>query len=200
MSKGGAGKVYFVLYLAVILELLIIIVERDEAEEHLIRKQKEAEEIVEAVMAQLNTGFGASGVNALPQDEITLLDKSVMSGVSEKDRPKEERAYQIRVSTVKIKDILGDDLGVTEPAVIDDDDLGHDDSYCFPRRSSVCLAIAKTRFSDAIRGMRLRGKRSRRPCPGHSPAQITRFVRVCVGFVSENHLAETPNPPHTYPF
>ena len=27
MSKGGAGKVYFVLYLAVILELLIIIVE-----------------------------------------------------------------------------------------------------------------------------------------------------------------------------
>lgn len=81
MSKGGAGKVYFVLYLAVILELLIIIVERDEAEEHLIRKQKEAEEIVEAVMAQLNTGFGASGVNALPQDEITLLDKSVMSGV-----------------------------------------------------------------------------------------------------------------------
>lgn len=110
MSKGGAGKVYFVLYLAVILELLIIIVERDEAEEHLIRKQKEAEEIVEAVMAQLNTGFGASGVNALPQDEITLLDKSVMVGVSEKDRPKEERAYQVRVSTVKIKDILGDDL------------------------------------------------------------------------------------------
>jgi hypothetical protein len=36
MSKGGgAGKVYFVLYLAVVLELLIIIVERDEAEEHL---------------------------------------------------------------------------------------------------------------------------------------------------------------------
>jgi len=38
MAKGGgAGKVYFVLYLAVILELLIIIVERDEAEENLIR-------------------------------------------------------------------------------------------------------------------------------------------------------------------
>jgi len=110
MSKGGAGKVYFVLYLAVILELLIIIVERDEAEEHLIRKQKEAEEIVEAVMAQLNTGFGASGVNALPQDEITLLDPAVLSGVSERDRPKDERTYQVRVSTVKIKDILGDDL------------------------------------------------------------------------------------------
>ena len=37
MSKGGAGKVYFVLYLAVILELLIIIVERDEAEEGLMK-------------------------------------------------------------------------------------------------------------------------------------------------------------------
>ncbi|MFO0002417.1 MAG: hypothetical protein ACK559_14910, partial [bacterium] len=73
--------------------------ERDEAEEHLIRKQKEAEEIVEAVMAQLNTGFGASGVNALPQDEITLLDPAVLSGVSERDRPKDERTYQVRVST-----------------------------------------------------------------------------------------------------
>ncbi|HCN04231.1 MAG TPA: hypothetical protein DIS79_01310 [Bacteroidetes bacterium] len=110
MSKGGAGKVYFVLYLAVILELLIIIVERDEAEEHLIRKQKEAEEIVEAVMAQLNTGSGSSGVNALPQDEITLLDPRTIQGVAEKDKPKDERTYQIRVSTVRVKDILGDAL------------------------------------------------------------------------------------------
>lgn len=110
MSKGGAGKVYFVLYLAVILELLIIIVERDEAEEHLIRKQKEAEEIVEAVMAQLNTGSGSSGVNALPQDEITILGEDALRGVAEKDRPKDERTYQIRVSTVAVKDILGDAL------------------------------------------------------------------------------------------
>ena len=110
MSKGGAGKVYFVLYLAVILELLIIIVERDEAEEHLIRKQKEAEEIVEAVMAQLNTGSGSSGVNALPQDEITLLDPRTIQGVAEKDKPKDERTYQVRVSTVRVKDILGDAL------------------------------------------------------------------------------------------
>lgn len=110
MSKGGAGKVYFVLYLAVILELLIIIVERDEAEEHLIRKQREAEEIVEAVMAQLNTGSGSSGVNALPQDEITLLDPRTIQGVAEKDKPKDERTYQVRVSTVRVKDILGDAL------------------------------------------------------------------------------------------
>src|SRR5207237_7921841 len=40
MSKGGgAGKVYFILYLAVLLELLIIIVERDDAEEEL-KKEK----------------------------------------------------------------------------------------------------------------------------------------------------------------
>ena len=40
MSKGGgAGKVYFILYLAVLLELLIIIVERDDAEDEL-RKEK----------------------------------------------------------------------------------------------------------------------------------------------------------------
>ena len=38
-GKGGAGKVYFILYLAVLLELLIIIVERDDAEEEL-RKEK----------------------------------------------------------------------------------------------------------------------------------------------------------------
>lgn len=58
MSKGGAGKVYFVLYLAVVLELLIIIVERDEAEEHLHKKQKEAMKIVQSILSQLQSGSG----------------------------------------------------------------------------------------------------------------------------------------------
>ena len=49
MSKGGAGKVYFVLYLAVILELLIIFIERDEAEENLRRQQRQAIEIVQTI-------------------------------------------------------------------------------------------------------------------------------------------------------
>jgi hypothetical protein len=73
MSKGGgAGKVYFVLYLAVVLELLIIIVERDEAEEHLRQKQKEAMKIVESILSQMQSGSGTEGMNTRPQDEITI--------------------------------------------------------------------------------------------------------------------------------
>lgn len=73
MSKGGgAGKVYFVLYLAVVLELLIIIVERDEAEEHLHKKTKEAMRIVESILSQLQSGAGTEGINTRPQDEITI--------------------------------------------------------------------------------------------------------------------------------
>lgn len=73
MSKGGgAGKVYFVLYLAVVLELLIIIVERDEAEEGLHKKQKETMKIVESILSQLQSGAGTEGINTRPQDEITI--------------------------------------------------------------------------------------------------------------------------------
>lgn len=73
MSKGGgAGKVYFVLYLAVVLELLIIIVERDEAEESLYMKQRETMKIVESILSQLQSGAGTEGINTRPQDEITI--------------------------------------------------------------------------------------------------------------------------------
>lgn len=73
MSRGGgAGKVYFVLYLAVVLELLIIIVERDEAEEGLHKKQKETMKIVESILSQLQSGAGTEGINTRPQDEITI--------------------------------------------------------------------------------------------------------------------------------
>ncbi|MFA6570683.1 MAG: hypothetical protein WCT77_05540 [Bacteroidota bacterium] len=73
MSKGGgAGKVYFVLYLAVVLELLIIIVERDEAEEGLLKKQRETMKIVESILSQLQAGAGTEGINTRPQDEITI--------------------------------------------------------------------------------------------------------------------------------
>ena len=75
MSKGGAGKVYFVLYLAVILELLIIIVERDEAEEGLMKKQKESMRIVESILTQLQSGAGTEGINTRPQDAIVLSEK-----------------------------------------------------------------------------------------------------------------------------
>ncbi len=69
---GGAGKVYFILYLAVVLELLIIIVERDEAEELLLRKQRETMRIVESILSQLQSGSGTEGINTRPQDEITI--------------------------------------------------------------------------------------------------------------------------------
>lgn len=75
MSKGGAGKVYFVLYLAVILELLIIFIERDEAEEHLRRQQREAIQIVQTILSQLQTGAGVSAITTRPKDNITLDSK-----------------------------------------------------------------------------------------------------------------------------
>lgn len=87
MSKGGAGKVYFVLYLAVILELLIIFIERDEAEEHLRRQQREAIQIVQTILSQLQTGQGVSSITTRPKDNITLDD----------DEPE---------STVRVYDIL----------------------------------------------------------------------------------------------
>ncbi len=77
MSGGGAGKVYFVLYLAVVLELLIIIVERDEAEEHLHAKQKEAMKIVQSILSQLQAGSGTEGINTRPQDEITIPPQGI---------------------------------------------------------------------------------------------------------------------------
>jgi hypothetical protein len=78
MSKGGgAGKVYFVLYLAVVLELLIIIVERDEAEENLLKKQRETMKIVESILSQLQSGAGTEGINTRPQDEITIPPQGV---------------------------------------------------------------------------------------------------------------------------
>ncbi len=89
MSKGGAGKVYFVLYLAVILELLIIFIERDEAEEELRSQQKQAIEIVQTILSQLQTGSGATGITASPKDNIVL---------DEKEPQKNIRNYTVAVS------------------------------------------------------------------------------------------------------
>lgn len=103
MSKGGgAGKVYFVLYLAVVLELLIIIVERDEAEEHLASKQKETMKIVESILSQLQSGAGTEGINTRPQDEITIPP----AGINIKDvlgadlKPNRKYIVQVGVSDV----------------------------------------------------------------------------------------------------
>lgn len=97
MSKGGgAGKVYFVLYLAVVLELLIIIVERDEAEEGLARKQRETMKIVESILSQLQSGAGTEGINTRPQDEITIPPPGI-----------------------NIKDVLGTDLKPSRKYIVE---------------------------------------------------------------------------------
>lgn len=102
MSKGGAGKVYFVLYLAVVLELLIIIVERDEAEEHLHKKQKEAMKIVQSILSQLQSGSGTEGINTRPQDEITIPPPGVnikeVLGIDIKS----ERRYIVEVGVTDV--------------------------------------------------------------------------------------------------
>lgn len=103
MSKGGAGKVYFVLYLAVILELLIIIVERDEAEEHLIQKQKESMRIVESILSQLQTGAGTEGISTQSKDEITLQEGGGNDGGP---KIKQDRTYFIEVG---VTDVFGTD-------------------------------------------------------------------------------------------
>ncbi len=105
MSKGGAGKVYFVLYLAVILELLIIIVERDEAEEHLIQKQKESMRIVESILSQLQTGAGTEGISTQSKDEITLQEPGAGSDPTG-PKIKQDRTYFIEVG---VTDVFGTD-------------------------------------------------------------------------------------------
>lgn len=101
MSKGGGAKVYFVLYLAVVLELLIIIVERDEAEEHLSAKQKETMKIVQSILSQLQTGSGTEGINTRPQDEISFAP----DGISEADlgvKIKSSRKYIVEVGVTNV--------------------------------------------------------------------------------------------------
>jgi hypothetical protein len=102
MSKGGAGKVYFVLYLAVILELLIIIVERDEAEEHLIAKQKESMRIVESILSQLQVGAGSEGINTRPQDQITIPPPGVNVREAIGADIKPERKYLVEVGITDV--------------------------------------------------------------------------------------------------
>jgi len=117
MSKGGAGKVYFVLYLAVILELLIIIVERDEAEEHLMRKQKESMKIVQSILAQLQTGAGTEGLSTRPQDQIVLKDAS-WANLPGMDLIKEERQYPVEVG---VTDVMNDISKVVKDDRLDPD-------------------------------------------------------------------------------
>jgi hypothetical protein len=102
MSKGSAGKVYFVLYLAVILELLIIIVERDEAEESLHKRQKESMRIVQNILSQLQTGSGSSNMNVSPNDLIIIQDKGTLEALPKDQRIKRQKTYSVKVSVTDV--------------------------------------------------------------------------------------------------
>ncbi|MEN3026079.1 MAG: hypothetical protein ABDH31_00010 [Chlorobiota bacterium] len=104
---GGAGKVYFVLYLAVVLELLLIIVERDEAEEHLLKKQKESMRIVQSILSQLQVGTGTEGISTRPKDEITIAESYLQTAGGPQIR--QDRYYEVEVG---VTDVSG--MGATE--------------------------------------------------------------------------------------
>jgi hypothetical protein len=116
MSKGSAGKVYFVLYLAVILELLIIIVERDEAEESLHKRQKESMRIVQNILSQLQTGSGSSNMNVSPNDLIIIQDKATVEALPKDQRIKRQKTYSVKVS---VTDVTG--LKRPEGAEVDEE-------------------------------------------------------------------------------
>ena len=86
MSKGGgAGKVYFILYLAVLLELLIVIVERDDAEdlarkekEALLKKEKRLQLIAETIINSLRGS--PTSVSSTSDQSMVLGDKSEANG------------------------------------------------------------------------------------------------------------------------
>jgi hypothetical protein len=115
MSKGGgAGKVYFVLYLAVVLELLIIIVERDEAEESLRQKQKETMKIVESILSQLQSGAGTEGINTRPQDEITIPPQGINLEEVMGSDIKSYRRYIVEVGVTDVSQAIKKQVGETE--------------------------------------------------------------------------------------
>jgi len=86
MSKGGgAGKVYFILYLAVLLELLIVIVERDDAEDAfrkerdaLLQKEKRIQLIAETIINSLRGS--PTAVSATSDQSMVLGDKNEANG------------------------------------------------------------------------------------------------------------------------
>lgn len=129
MSKGGAGKVYFILYLAVLLELLIIIVERDDAEEELkrekealARKNKRIQLIAETIINALRGS--QTSVSSTSDQTMTMGDPK---------EPEREFSVKVRVSDPR-KDTVND-LSLTilrNDAKMDSIDMTKDTSL-FPR-------------------------------------------------------------------
>ncbi len=108
MSKGGgAGKVYFILYLAVLLELLIIIVERDDAEEELKREKIALEQKSKRIQLIAETI-----INALRGSQTSLSSTSDQAmTLGDPKEPEREFSVKVRISD-PLKDLV-DSLGLT---------------------------------------------------------------------------------------
>jgi hypothetical protein len=91
-GKGGAGKVYFILYLAVLLELLIIIVERDDAEDEL-RKEKIALE-QKSKRIQL---IAETIINSLRGSATSVSSTSNQSMIIGDEKEADGREFSVRV-------------------------------------------------------------------------------------------------------
>lgn len=146
MSKGGAGKVYFILYLAVLLELLIIIVERDDAEEELkrekealARKNKRIQLIAETIINALRGS--QTSVSSTSDQTMTLGDPK---------EPEREFSVKVRVSDPK-KDTVND-LSLTilrNDSKMDSIDMTKDTSL-FPRTQQGQDYIFKYKFKPSF--------------------------------------------------
>lgn len=85
MGGVNTGKVYFVMYLAVLLELLIIIVERDDAEdalkkekEALLQKEKRIQLIAETIINSLRGS--PTAISSTSDQSMVLGDKTEVNG------------------------------------------------------------------------------------------------------------------------
>ncbi|MEI8134034.1 MAG: hypothetical protein WCH46_03015 [bacterium] len=108
MSKGGgAGKVYFILYLAVLLELLIIIVERDDAEEELKKEKAALEQKSKRIQLIAETI-----INALRGSQTSLSSTSDQAmTLGDPKEPEREFSVKVRISD-PTKDVV-DSLALT---------------------------------------------------------------------------------------
>ncbi len=146
MSKGSAGKVYFVLYLAVILELLIIIVERDEAEEGLHKKTKESMKIVQNILSQLQSGSGNFNMNVAPNDLIIIQDKATVESLPKDQRIKRQKTYSVKVGVTDISEAKPGGEGGAEAAA---DGLK---DYTFTKLANVQELTYQLFFTETPKG------------------------------------------------
>src|SRR6185503_10345453 len=147
MSKGGAGKVYFILYLAVLLELLIIIVERDDAEEAARRRLREIERNRKKVQLIAETI-----INALRGSQTSVSSTSNQQMVlgDEKEADGREFLVKVRVSDPERDSVNDLSLAIYKNGGKMDSILMGRDSIQFPREQHGQDYIFHYKFKPAF--------------------------------------------------